>query len=45
MGEEHFDRSYVNYIKGLVAGLGFTSIRYFLERPVMDVAIYVAYCG
>lgn len=43
VGDEHFDRSYLNYIKGLVPGWGFTSIRYFLERPVMDVAIYVAY--
>jgi prolycopene isomerase len=43
VGEDQFDRSYVNYIKGLVPGWGFTSIRYFLERPVMDVAIYVAY--
>ncbi|MBW2232526.1 MAG: NAD(P)/FAD-dependent oxidoreductase [Deltaproteobacteria bacterium] len=43
VGEQHFDRSFVNYVKGLVPGWGFTSIRYFLERPVMDVAIYVAY--
>jgi len=43
VGEDHFDRSYVNYVKGLVPGWAFTSIRYFLEKPVMDVAIYVAY--
>jgi phytoene dehydrogenase-like protein len=43
VGEEHFDRSYVNYIKGLVPGWGFTSIRYFLNTPVMDVPMYVAY--
>lgn len=43
VGEEHFDRSYVNYIKGLAPGWGFTSVRYFLNRPVMDVAMYVAY--
>ena len=43
VGEEHFDRSYVNYIKGLVPGWAFTSVRYFLDKPVMDVAIYVAY--
>lgn len=43
VGEEHFDRSYVNYIKGLVPGWGFTSVRYFLKKPVMDVAMYVAY--
>ncbi len=43
VGKEHFDKSYVNYIKGLAPGWGFTSIRYFLNRPVMDVAMYVAY--
>lgn len=43
VGEEAFDRSYVNYIKGLVPGWGFTSIRYFLSKPVMDVPMYVAY--
>ncbi|MDH3212614.1 MAG: FAD-dependent oxidoreductase [Myxococcales bacterium] len=43
VGEEHFDRSYVNYVKGLVPGWAFTSVRYFLEKPVMDVAMYVAY--
>jgi prolycopene isomerase len=43
VGEEHFDRSYVNYVKGLVPGWAFTSIRYFLDKPVMDVAMYVAY--
>lgn len=43
VGEAHFDRSYLNYVKGLVPGWGFTSIRYFLDRPVMDVAMYIAY--
>jgi phytoene dehydrogenase-like protein len=43
IGADHFDRSYVNYIKGLAPGWGFTSIRYFLSKPVMDVAMYVAY--
>jgi phytoene dehydrogenase-like protein len=43
VGAEQFDRSYVNYIKGLAPGWGFTSIRYFLNKPVMDVAMYVAY--
>jgi prolycopene isomerase len=42
-GEEHFDRSYVNYIKGLVPGWAFTSIRYFLDKPVMETGIYVMY--
>ncbi len=41
--EEHFDRAYLNYIKGLVPGWAFTSIRYFLKEPVMDTAMYVMY--
>jgi phytoene dehydrogenase-like protein len=43
VGEDQFDRTYVNYIKSLAPGWGFTSIHYFLNKPVMDVAIYVAY--
>ncbi len=43
VGEKHFDRSYVNYIKGLAPGWGFTSIRYFVNKPVMNVPIYAAY--
>lgn len=43
VGEEHFDRGYLNYIKGLAPGWGFTSVRYFLNKPVMDVAMYVVY--
>jgi prolycopene isomerase len=42
-GEEHFDRTYVNYIRGLVPGWAFTSIRYFLDRPAMKTAMYVMY--
>ena len=43
VGEEHFDRSYVNYVKGLAPGWGFTSVRYFLNKPVMTTGNYVAY--
>ncbi len=42
-GTEHFDRAYVNYIRGLVPGWSFTSIRYFLDKPVMETGIYVMY--
>jgi prolycopene isomerase len=42
-GEEHFDKAYVNYVKGLVPGWSFTSIRYFLSKPVMETAMYVMY--
>jgi prolycopene isomerase len=43
VGEEHFDKSYVDYVKELKPGWGFTSIRYFLNRPILDTAIYVAW--
>jgi prolycopene isomerase len=43
VGEDHFDRSYVNYIKELAPGWAFTSVRYFLNKPVMNTAMYVAY--
>ncbi len=42
-GPEHFDKSYLNYIWGLVPGWAFTSIRYFLREPVMKTAMYVMY--
>ncbi|MFN8544123.1 MAG: FAD-dependent oxidoreductase [Candidatus Binatia bacterium] len=42
-GEQHFDKTYVNYVKGLVPGWAFTSIRYFLNKPVMNTAMYVMY--
>jgi phytoene dehydrogenase-like protein len=42
-GEEHFDKTYLNYIKGLVPGWAFTSVRYFLDKPVMKTAMYVMY--
>jgi phytoene dehydrogenase-like protein len=43
VGEEHFDRSYVNYVKGLVPGWSFTSVRYFLSEPVMKTAMYAVW--
>jgi prolycopene isomerase len=42
-GAEHFDKAYLNYVRGLVPGWAFTSIRYFLDRPVMETGIYVMY--
>jgi phytoene dehydrogenase-like protein len=42
-GPEHFDKSYLNYIRGLVPGWAFTSMRYFLSEPVMKTAMYVMY--
>lgn len=36
VGEEHFDKSYANYVKDLVPSLGFMGTRYFLSKKVTD---------
>ncbi len=43
VGEEHFDKTYVNYVKNLVPGWAFTSIRYFLNKPIMKTGIYAVW--
>jgi phytoene dehydrogenase-like protein len=43
VGEEQFDKGYLNYVKGLVPSLGFMGIRYFLNRKVTKVAIGVIF--
>jgi prolycopene isomerase len=40
VGEDHFDKSYVNYVKGLVPGWGFTGVKYFLKKRVMEYTMY-----
>lgn len=35
VGEKHFDRSYVNYVKDLVPSLSFIGARYFLNKEVI----------
>jgi len=40
VGEEHFDKSYVNYVKDLLPSLGFTAVRYILSKPVLPHALY-----
>jgi len=40
VGEEHFDKSYVNYVKDLLPSLGFTAVRYILSEPVLPHAWY-----
>ncbi len=37
VGEEHFDRSYVNYVKDLVPSMGMIGTRYFLNKKIIDV--------
>jgi len=36
VGEEHFDRGYVNYVKELVPSWGFMGARYFLDAVVLE---------
>ncbi len=43
VGEEHFDKSYVNYVKDLVPGWGFTGVTYFLSKRVLEHPMYLAY--
>ncbi len=42
VGDEHFDRSYVGYVRDIVPSLGFTNMRYIFSRPVMQHGVYVA---
>ncbi len=37
VGEEHFDKSYANYIKELIPSLGFMGTRYYLNKKITDV--------
>ncbi|MEE8470231.1 MAG: FAD-dependent oxidoreductase [Dehalococcoidia bacterium] len=41
VGEEHFDRGYVNYVKDLVPGWSFTAVKYFLNKPVLKWPMYM----
>lgn len=43
VGEEHFDRSYVDYVKKLVPSLSLLGYRYFLKRRVLEVAYGVIF--
>jgi phytoene dehydrogenase-like protein len=35
VGEEHFDKGYVNYVKDLVPSCGLPGVRYFLDKEVI----------
>jgi len=41
IGEEHFDKAYVNYVKGIVPSLGFCCQRYIFREPVMEHGVYI----
>ena len=43
MREENFDKSYVNYVKGLLPSWGLMGIRYFLSKPVFEYPVYIAF--
>jgi prolycopene isomerase len=43
VGEEHFDRAYVERVRRLRPAWGLTSQIYFLEAPVLDFDIAIAY--
>jgi prolycopene isomerase len=43
VGEEHFDRAYAERVKNLRPAWGLTSQIYFLEEPVLDFDIAIAY--
>jgi len=41
VGEEYFDKAYVNYVKSIVPSLGFCCQRYIFREPVMQQGVYV----
>ncbi len=43
VGEEHFDKGYVNYVKDLVPSMALIGTRYFLSKPVMEHPIYMTF--
>jgi phytoene dehydrogenase-like protein len=45
VGEEYFDRAYVNYVKGIVPSLGFCCQRYIFSKPVMKHGVYIGTSG
>ena len=43
VGEEHFDKSYTNYVRDLVPSCSLIGYRYFLSRPVTDAPFGVIF--
>lgn len=43
VGEGHFDKGYVNYVKGLLPSWALVGIRYFLSRPVFQYPVNIAF--
>jgi phytoene dehydrogenase-like protein len=42
VGEEHFDRSYVGYVRDIVPSIGFCNQRYIFSKPVMEHGVFLA---
>jgi phytoene dehydrogenase-like protein len=40
IGEEHFDRSYVNYVKGLLPSIAMIGVRYFTNKVIIKDVPY-----
>jgi prolycopene isomerase len=43
VGPEHFDRSYVNYVRDLVPSWGMMGVRYFLDEELLDEPFYLLF--
>ncbi len=43
VGEGHFDKGYVNHVKGLLPSWALVGIRYFLSRPVFQYPVSIAF--
>ena len=42
-GEEHFGRDYLSRVRGLVPSWAIIGLRYFLDRPFFEHAMYIAF--
>jgi len=40
VGEQYFDRSYIDYVKNLLPSNGFTGCHYLLSKPVLEYGLY-----
>lgn len=43
VGEDKFDHTYTDYVRNLVPGWAFTSVRYFLSEEVMKTGLYTVW--
>lgn len=43
VGERHFDRSYVNYVRDLTPSWGMMGVRYFLDSRLLDEPYYLLF--